>query len=92
MKFNNSLKIGVLPLDICFLNPEENFSKIENALELLEHGTDLLVLPELFSTAFIAMPEWLWKKPSLTTMTPTQLWAVCWHGPENTMWPYVAAI
>ena len=77
MKFNNSLKIGVLPLDICFLNPEENFSKIENALELLEHGTDLLVLPELFSTA---------------TMTPTQLWAVCWHGPENTMWPYVAAI
>ena len=54
MKINNSLKIGVLPLDICFLNPEENFSKIENALELLEHGTDLLVLPELFSTAFIA--------------------------------------
>lgn len=54
MRFNNSFKLGVLPLDIVFVDKETNFSNIASALQQTDRDTDLIVLPELFSTAFIA--------------------------------------
>ena len=54
---NNPLQIAALPLNIKWANREANLVAVEQAAAGLRPGTDLLVLPELFTTAFIADPE-----------------------------------
>lgn len=51
-----SLKIALYPLDIS-VNPEENFTSVEKILPLVAPDTDILVLPELFSTGFYLKAE-----------------------------------
>lgn len=51
---NAPLNIAILPLDIKWADPAANLRAIEVATANLRSGTDLLVLPELFSTGFIA--------------------------------------
>ncbi|MDE7389142.1 MAG: nitrilase family protein [Muribaculaceae bacterium] len=53
MKMNTSLNIAVIPLAIRWANRNANFAAVEEAFAHLRHGTDLAVLPELFSTGFI---------------------------------------
>ncbi len=48
------LKVTGLNLDISWKNPDENFRKIEEELEGVQ--TDLVVLPEMFSTGFYMKP------------------------------------
>lgn len=50
---NNRIKIAVLPLDISWCNYEMNMATVADELRELESGTDIVVLPELFSTGFI---------------------------------------
>lgn len=54
---NNPLTIAVFPLNIRQASPSDNLEAVRLALESLRPGTDILALPELFSTGFIADPE-----------------------------------
>ncbi len=48
------MKICTIPYDIVYASPEDNFSGVAHALSQVETDTDVVVLPELFTTAFIA--------------------------------------
>lgn len=52
-----NLKVAVLPLAIEWGNKEHNFKAVAEAMATLERDTDLVVLPELFTTAFIPDPD-----------------------------------
>lgn len=54
---NSPLTIAALPLNIAWANREANIQAVEEAIGNLKPETDILVLPELFSTGFIADPE-----------------------------------
>lgn len=47
------LRVAALPLDIKWADKEANIAAVEEAMKDLPQGTDVLVLPELFSTAFV---------------------------------------
>lgn len=51
----DNLKVALLPLDIDPF-PENNFRKVGEVLPLVAADTDILVLPELFSTGFYIKP------------------------------------
>lgn len=54
---NAPLSIAIFPLNIAWANRDENLRMVSEAVDSLRSGTDLLVLPELFSTGFIADPD-----------------------------------
>lgn len=54
---NAPLTIAALPLDIRWADRESNLQAVADAIESLRPDTDVLVLPELFSTGFIADPD-----------------------------------
>ena len=47
------MKICAIPFDIVYASPEENLAAAGHALEQVEDDTDVVVLPELFTTAFV---------------------------------------
>lgn len=47
------MKVCSLPLDIVYASPEENLVSAAHALSQVETDTDLVVLPELFTTSFV---------------------------------------
>lgn len=47
------LNVAVLSLDIAVANPAENLRRVGQMLERLPNDTDVAVLPELFTTAFM---------------------------------------
>ncbi|MCM1309761.1 MAG: hypothetical protein NC301_01890 [Bacteroides sp.] len=54
---NAPLLIAALPLNIAWANRSANIRAVEEALKELRKDTDVVCLPELFSTGFIAEPE-----------------------------------
>lgn len=52
MKKDSRLNISILPLNITWQDVRSNLNKVESFLETLHPATDLLVLPETFSTGF----------------------------------------
>ena len=50
---NRDLKIAAIPLNIVWGDKEENMQATELAMSQLAPGTDIAVLPELFSTGFM---------------------------------------
>lgn len=50
---DSSLTVAAMPLDIADGDPQLNIQKIYDNMPLLPDGTDLIVLPELFSTGYI---------------------------------------
>lgn len=50
-----TLKIAVVPLDVAYASPQANIEAVTSLS--FEPDTDLIVLPELFSTGFIKKPE-----------------------------------
>lgn len=54
MNFNNRLKLAILPLDIVQADRDANHQAVASAAARVEADTDLLLLPELFTTGFIA--------------------------------------
>lgn len=48
------LTIAIVPLNISWANRDANMKAVETAVENLRPGVDVVVLPELFSTGFIA--------------------------------------
>ena len=50
---SNILTIAVFPLNIAWADKDENLEQVEKIVDSLHPSTDILVLPELFSTGFI---------------------------------------
>ena len=50
---DTSIKIATLPLDIAWGDIDRNLLTVAEKLPGIKPGTDILVLPELFSTGFI---------------------------------------
>ena len=48
----NNLRVAALPMPIVWADKEANMRIVEQAFARLPQGTDLVVLPELFSTGF----------------------------------------
>ncbi len=57
MSFPDNFFVAALSLDIVRGDKKANFKKLEESLSQLPQGTDLLVLPELFSTGYIEDAE-----------------------------------
>lgn len=53
----NNLRVTALPLDIKWADKEANLKAVEEAMALIPQGTDIVVLPELFSTGYADDPE-----------------------------------
>lgn len=53
------LKVAAISLDISFAEPAENVARAIDLIEHLPEDTDVVVLPELFSTSFIPNRELL---------------------------------
>lgn len=53
MPYSTSLRVAALPLDIVWADKDANLAALHSALKSLPAGTDLLVLPELFSTGYV---------------------------------------
>lgn len=51
------LRVAVLPMDIALEDKEANFNAVERALDSLPEGTDIVVLPELFTTGYVDSEE-----------------------------------
>lgn len=51
-RYNDILRVAVLPLAIEWANKKANLDAVGNAFTRLLEGTDIVVLPELFSTGF----------------------------------------
>lgn len=56
---NNSLNVAIVSLPIIWSDREGNLANVAKAIEELRPSTDLVCLPELFSTGFIAEEELL---------------------------------
>ncbi|MCM1521330.1 MAG: nitrilase family protein [Muribaculaceae bacterium] len=72
------MKICAIPLDISYENPEENIVSAAHALSMVEPDTDIVVLPELFTTAFVPdskMVEALAEPNDGKTMQAVRRWA-----------------
>ena len=54
---STDLNIALLPLDIVEMDVAANLSAVERRIELLPEQTDLVVLPEMFSTGFTTDPS-----------------------------------
>ena len=52
MIFGKKLNISVLESDIIWNDKQANLQNLEEKLKEIPHGTDIVVLPELFSTGF----------------------------------------
>lgn len=48
----NGLKVAMLPVEICLGDKAANINAVECALQKLPAGTDIVVLPELFTTGY----------------------------------------
>ena len=52
--FANDLKISLIETDVVWENKKANMNQFEESLRFVPYNTDLIVLPELFTTGFIA--------------------------------------
>lgn len=75
---DSKLKIAVLPLNIAWCDCEENLLAVADKLPKLHPDTDLLVLPELFSTGFVQDPNLLrqiGRSAGEMTLAAVKLWS-----------------
>ncbi|HMP32207.1 MAG TPA: nitrilase-related carbon-nitrogen hydrolase [Saprospiraceae bacterium] len=57
MDTERSLKVGLLQLNIAWLDPYKNLDEIESQLQMINCDLDLLVLPEMFTTGYLLQPK-----------------------------------
>ena len=51
------MKVILLQTDICWADPAANVAYMDKLISAHAQGTDLFVLPEMFSTGFCTSPE-----------------------------------
>lgn len=71
----DSLRISLLQTDIIWENKTENLRRIHEKLQSLCGKTDILVLPEMFSTGFSMSPAALAEPVTGETITTLQQWS-----------------
>lgn len=75
----NNLKVATIPLDIVWTDIDENLFAVGRSLTALDKDTDIVVLPELFSTGFITGEDLLHRFAEDADNSPTlhqiSLWA-----------------
>ena len=72
------MKICAIPLDIKYASPAENLNAAASLLSQVDTDTDVLVLPELFTTAFLPEPSDCQKFAELSdgrTISTVKKWA-----------------
>ncbi len=57
MRYNDNLRVAALPLDIVWADKTANCRAVAEAFTHLPEGTDIVVLPELFSTGYVDDPQ-----------------------------------
>ena len=68
----NELNIVAIQADLTWENPTANLLSFEQKIALLDSDTDLIVLPEMFSTGFTMQPS----SVAQTMNGPTVLWMI----------------
>ena len=63
------MKIACVQSDIIARNPEENFKHLDNLFKKIQDDTDIIILPETFTTGFPAEPELFAEDENGATMT-----------------------
>lgn len=71
----NKLRISLLQTDICWENKEYNLRRLHEKLEKLSGTTEIVVLPEMFSTGFSMNCHELSEPASGATMQQLCAWA-----------------
>ena len=61
------MKVTILQRDILWANPEGNVARADKAIEC-NHGSDLYILPEMFSTGFCTNPEGIAESTDSSTL------------------------
>jgi len=51
------LKVTIIQTDLAWRNPDQNLSHFDNLISGLKENTDLIVLPEMFTTGFTVKPN-----------------------------------
>jgi omega-amidase len=51
------MKIALIQIPLVWENPKSNRANIEQKINSIEAGTDLILLPEMFTTGFTMQPE-----------------------------------
>ena len=51
------MKLALVQLPLVWEDPKSNRVNIEQKINAIESGTDLIVLPEMFTTGFTMQPE-----------------------------------
>ena len=51
---SRNLRVAIVESDICWADKEQNLARVAEAMRRLPDDTDVVVLPEMFSTGFIA--------------------------------------
>jgi len=53
---SSSLKVAIIQTDLVWENPEENRLKLNNKINTILKGVDLIILPEMFTSGFTMNP------------------------------------
>ena len=69
MKTSEKLTISIIQTDIIWENPEVNRKQFQNKIETLNTNTDLVVLPEMFTTGFTMNAKLLAEKMNGKTVS-----------------------
>lgn len=71
----NSLRISILQTDIAWENKQENLRLLRKKLEALRGTTEIVVLPEMFSTGFSMQSELLGETNDGKTISTLKQWS-----------------
>ncbi len=72
---DNSLTVCLVQTDIAWENPQANLDRIENVIRDMTAETDLIILPEMFSTGFSMNSRSLAQPADGPTVSALQAWA-----------------
>ena len=75
MNSDQQLRISIIQTDICWENKQENLRLLHKKLQALCGTTEIVVLPEMFSTGFSMNSKELAEPITGTTITTLKQWA-----------------
>lgn len=71
----NQLRVSILQMDIAWENKQDNLRRLREKLEALRGATEIIVLPETFSTGFSMNTDTLAEPVTGNTITTLRQWA-----------------
>lgn len=74
------IKIALIQADLAWEDPDKNRENFNRTLSAMDRDTDLVVLPEMFTTGFTMDPERVFELPG----GPTAKWMADWAKVNNT--------